>query len=220
MNFSTGSTSSRRLLVWTDLTGTPSTTMASNTNLNNGNVIRTNPRINTGDMSANVTLPRSMLYNAGTGQSATAIYVLATTDSTNFVQPTATDNGTMRKDTPLISSITLSVTGMPVYSARKSLVIDDADAEQGWVSLLNISDSDISTKGLYLSDGDDSNSYDYFFLWQMPSAVVKSGESVLINTSENDTGLKRLQTGFNLKSGGSLRLVDADGEILSLFKVG
>jgi hypothetical protein len=65
------------------------------------------------------------------------------------------------------------------------------------IRISNDTDNAISGKGLYLSD--DTND---LFKWQMPSIIVRSGESILIRSSDDGTTqvLKRAQVNFNITS--------------------
>jgi len=122
--FSSGSPSPRRILVWTDLTGTPDTALVRNSNINAGRIVRSESAVAQGDTSVRLTIPRAMLYDSGSGQFATVIYVLSTTNSTNFdEQPTGpSPSGIYRTDlTDLISNITLSVTGLPQYGITRHI---------------------------------------------------------------------------------------------------
>jgi len=82
----------------------------------------------------------------------------------------------------------------------------------GYIELHNPTDTAITTKGLYLSNDDDDP-----FLWQMPSLIVRGGETFRIRTQSNNTCevLKRIDVNFDLNEGDVLQLVDVNGEVIS-----
>jgi hypothetical protein len=80
-----GNTSSRRVLVWTDLSAEDGEdvgdiSFATTDRIIAGKVAITEPRVNSSDMTANVTVPKEMLFNPATGRTATAVYVIITAD--------------------------------------------------------------------------------------------------------------------------------------------
>jgi len=85
-----------------------------------------------------------------------------------------------------------------------------------WIEIHNPTEKTVSTKGLYLSD---SNSD--FRKWQMPSMIIRAGETVVIKNNHNDSTdtLKRAQSNFSLEMGERLRLCNANGEVLSFVEV-
>jgi hypothetical protein len=122
--FSPGSPSARRILVWTDLTGAPDTEFVRQSNINSGAIVRSDSGIAQGDTSVRLTIPRHMLFDSGSGKFATVIYVLATTNSTNFhEQPTEPGaSGIYRNDlTTVISNMTISVTGLAQYGITRHI---------------------------------------------------------------------------------------------------
>ena len=70
----------------------------------------------------------------------------------------------------------------------------------------------ISTKGLFLSDDDED-----LFKWQMPSFIMRAGESILIRSTDDSTTivLKRATTNFDVALSERVSLTDARGNVLS-----
>ena len=87
-------------------------------------------------------------------------------------------------------------------------------AERYQIKITNVSDVAISTKGMYLTDNND------LFQWQMPSFIIRQGEYILINGTENDfdSVLKRAKTNFNVALIERLLLTDATGNVLSVWE--
>jgi len=78
------------------------------------------------------------------------------------------------------------------------------------IEISNISDETISTKGLYLTDDNDD-----LFKWQMPSFIIRAGETLIINDINKHAVTvpihKRAEVNFDVKSAEVLRLTSADG---------
>ena len=91
-----------------------------------------------------------------------------------------------------------------------------AVAENGYIEICNLADKAISTKVLYLSNDDED-----YFLWQMPSVIIRPNDTVRIKDSENNSNgfLKRMQTNFELNIGEDLRLIDSEGNVLTVVDV-
>jgi hypothetical protein len=99
----------------------------------------------------------------------------------------------------------------------------------GWLEITNPADNAVSTKGLYLSaspscdfylDCLDCEDIDYF-QWQMPSVIIRAGQTVRIRADSNtiDVALKRMNTNFNIDFDDKIRLTCAKGEVISIFEV-
>jgi hypothetical protein len=233
-----GAPSGRRILVWTDLTGEPNTSMVSSSNINASRVIRTESGISQGDTSVRLTIPRHMFYDSGSGQFATMLYVVATTNSTNFhEQPTGEgSSGIFRTDlTDVISNITISVTGLPVWreggfppvtttpttpsttpTTPPEPISGDFEIAAvigGVILIRNTTDRLQTTRGLSLS-----NSSANLRQWRMPSLIVQPGATVQITTGTIVPDLKRSQANFMIAPGQQLRITDAQRNVISLFE--
>jgi hypothetical protein len=215
-----GSPSARRMLVWTDLTGEPNTAMVTQSNINASRVVRSDSSIAAGDTSVRLTIPRSMFYDSGSGQFATVIYVLATTNSTNFhEQPTAASQGIYRTDlTEIISNITVSVTGLPVYDGDDIIVIPPSleitavNTASGWIEIRNNTDELLTTRGMTLTNSADLR------LWRLPATVVRPGGTLRITTvGSTADSLKWGRANFAVAGGQRVRLVNADRSVMSTF---
>ncbi|MCL1789503.1 MAG: hypothetical protein FWG33_04020 [Oscillospiraceae bacterium] len=220
--FPEGSPSNRRLWAWTDLTGTASTTMATESNLNSGRVARTDPRVNTGDKSAKIKVPLSMFYDSGSGKFATKVYILASTDNSNPTQPTESSQGNMRDDLPqLITSMTLSMTGLLNIPLTDSLSISAVSPAEHLIEIHNPTDKVISSKGFYLTIYDNPDNKEETFLLPLPNFIIRPGTKIVIRIGDNKTAsdIKRMNTNFTLSDRNRLQLKDATGETLWLFDV-
>ena len=74
----------------------------------------------------------------------------------------------------------------------------------------------VSTRGFYIS-----NDYDDLFKWKMPSAKIRTGQTVRVTLTGNiaDVALKRMQTDFVLTLADSLWLTDGNGNVISMYEV-
>jgi hypothetical protein len=163
-----------------------------------------------------------MLYDSGSGQLATRLYVVATTNSTNFhEQPTSAESpGIFRTDlTEIIAGMTLSVTGLPVWEDSgggdipETFVIMSA-ADGGSIQIQNTTENPLTTRGLYLTNSSNSR------LWRMPAMIVRAGGTINIITNDSDNpAMKRGRANFNVNSGQRIRLTDSRGNNLSVFEV-
>jgi hypothetical protein len=89
-------------------------------------------------------------------------------------------------------------------------------ANGGWLEIHNPTDQAISCKGLYLSNyGQDLR------MWQMPSVIIRSGQTVRVRANSNnvDAVLKRMTTNFDIDVGSTIYLSDSSGQIISVFEV-
>jgi len=86
----------------------------------------------------------------------------------------------------------------------------------GWLELHNPTDTAISCKGMYLS-----NNQENMYLWQMPSVIIREGQTVRIRANSNSTCavLKIMTTNFNFTHGDTLYLTTAAGEILHSYQI-
>jgi hypothetical protein len=204
--FSPGSPSGRRLLVWTDLTGEADTAMVTQSNINAGRVARSDSGISQGDTSAAISIPRSMLYDSGTGRLATVIYVVATTNSTNFhEQPTeAVSSGIFRTDlTDVISRMELSVTGLPVWEEDLSSIFEIMGVSATGFLIRNATDEPLLLRGTYLSNTANPR------LWRLPAMTIPAGETVSVSQKHGEI--------FPILPGQQIRLTDMSGSLLSTF---
>jgi hypothetical protein len=96
---------------------------------------------------------------------------------------------------------------------------------QKLIEIRNTSDKTVSTRGLYISDkahcGDfkcDDCDIKNLFKWQMPSFIIRAGQSIIINDINNHTVsvpiLKRAKVNFDVTSAEMLRLNTAVGKSL------
>ena len=85
--FTVAHNSSRRIAVWSDLSGTAAEigdyTFATPANFDAGRVVWTDPVLASGSTSASVTIPKALLYNETTRRAATALYIIFVTDNRN-----------------------------------------------------------------------------------------------------------------------------------------
>ena len=81
----------------------------------------------------------------------------------------------------------------------------------GWIKLYNPNAENASTRGLYLTDGEEN-----LTRWELPSHTIKAGEELLIVMNNNKTSdaLMQYQANFSLKAGETLILSDGEGNIL------
>ncbi|MCL1902842.1 MAG: fibronectin type III domain-containing protein [Oscillospiraceae bacterium] len=86
------------------------------------------------------------------------------------------------------------------------IIIDDI------IELHNPTENTLFTKGLYLSDNEDD-----LLKWQMPSVIIRAGESVRVVTDGNniDIVLKRMKTEFESAQNDRVYLTDATGRAVS-----
>ena len=81
----------------------------------------------------------------------------------------------------------------------------------GWIKLYNPNSEPISTRGLFLTDGEEN-----LKRWELPSYTIKPREELLIVMKNNKTNdaLMQYQTNFSLKAGETLILSDSEGSVL------
>ena len=84
------------------------------------------------------------------------------------------------------------------------------------IEIHNLTNNAILCKVLYLSDDVDN-----LFKWQMPSAIIRAGQTINIKANDNNTFnvLKRMQTNFYFNVGETVSLTDAKGNIISWVEV-
>jgi len=119
------------------------------------------------------------------------------------------------------STVRLTFEKCPDFAQNGDLRIDMVKAESynstasDWIEIFNPTDRAISTKGLYLTDNTGSGESN-IAKWQMPSLVVRAGETVRIITSGNieHDSLKRMQTNFNIGLTERLRLTKSNGDTI------
>jgi len=79
--------SSRRIAVWTDLSGAAGEigdyTFATSANLDSGRVVWTNPVLGSGSTSASLKIPKELLYDEASEKTATEVYLIFVTDNRN-----------------------------------------------------------------------------------------------------------------------------------------
>lgn len=85
-----------------------------------------------------------------------------------------------------------------------------------WIELYNSNSSDVTTKGLYLSDD-----VLQLNMYRIPTAIVKSENTIIIVCKNNSeiSSLKKMQTNFSLKTGETLYLSDENGKIISQVEI-
>ncbi len=81
----------------------------------------------------------------------------------------------------------------------------------GWIKLYNPNSEPISTRGLFLTDGEET-----LKRWELPSYTIKPREELLIVMKNNKTNdaLMQYQANFSLKAGETLILSDSEGSVL------
>ncbi len=99
-----------------------------------------------------------------------------------------------------------TVSDVPLYIS-KVYTAGDAD----WIELYNPNDTDISTKGMYLTDNEE-----ILNKWAIPTINIKAGEvlTIVCKNNKDSSSLLKVQTNFNLKTGETLILSDASGKII------
>jgi hypothetical protein len=90
------------------------------------------------------------------------------------------------------------------------LLIEIAD---GIITIKNITNNAISTKGLYFSDSDSE-----LFKWQMPVFIIRPNQSIQIISDDynGQSQLKRGKTNFDMSSVESIYLTTATGDFVRL----
>jgi len=85
--FTVAHNSSRRVAVWSDLSGTAAEigdyNFATPSNFDAGKVVWTDPVLATGSTYASIKIPRALLYNESTNRAASQIYIIFVTDNKN-----------------------------------------------------------------------------------------------------------------------------------------
>jgi len=85
--FTVAHNSSRRVAVWTDLSGAAGEigdyTFATAANLDSGKVVWTHPVLGSGSTSASLKIPKALLYDEASKKAATEIYLIFVTDNKN-----------------------------------------------------------------------------------------------------------------------------------------
>jgi hypothetical protein len=101
---------------------------------------------------------------------------------------------------------------------KDDLYIRDVAFDNTHIEICNPTNRTISTKGLYLS-----NDTDDLFLFQIPSVIVRPNTYVFVKVNleiaPDDYILKRMKTNFAVNTGDTLRLVSANGDILSEYMI-
>jgi hypothetical protein len=96
----------------------------------------------------------------------------------------------------------------------ESLVISTVNPTEngGWLEISNPTAYTATTKNLYLANDDDD-----LFLWQMPTLIIRAGQTVRVAMNSNSTCdvLKRLRTNFDISDGQTVRLSDVRGNVWS-----
>jgi hypothetical protein len=88
---------------------------------------------------------------------------------------------------------------------KTDLYISTVNVTEGYIELTNPTDTAISTKGLYLSNNEDD-----LYMWQMPVVIISPDVPIQIRMySNNNQGLKRMQTNFDLEDDDMVWLTDA-----------
>jgi hypothetical protein len=232
INFSPPATATRRILVWTDLSlsSPPHTNLVTSSNISNNRILRLNPRLSGTNHSTSMSIPLSMLFNANTGQFASKIYVLSTTDSTNYDRQPGHAESIYRHDpSDVISTATITVTGLPSFNdgnpptddppTDDPTTVEDKlfsiQQSNSFIELTNITEHTLTTRGLYLTNTND------VFLWQMPSVVIRPNEKIIIGslTHEATQQVKWKRTNFDMTAGQTVRLIDGKGNTLSQLTV-
>ena|GEM_PF-6372178 len=100
------------------------------------------------------------------------------------------------------------------YEEISIFIVEDGDSGNYFIEVLNNTDSAVSTKGMYLTDD-----WEDLFKWQMPSFIIRPGESISIRDIENNVTpvLKRAVTNFDVSQAEMVCLTDATGEVLSVW---
>ncbi|MCL2037256.1 MAG: hypothetical protein FWG83_07745 [Oscillospiraceae bacterium] len=85
--------------------------------------------------------------------------------------------------------------GVVRYADNDAINPLSLDVVSGVIVVHNNTDSPISTRGLYISDDEEDP-----FKWQMPSFIIRPGQSILIRGSDNDVTaiLKRAEVNFDV----------------------
>jgi hypothetical protein len=117
----------------------------------------------------------------------------------------------------IISSITLSVSGLPVWTDDNIEVESDFEIVSATVDVIeirNVSDRALTTRGLYLT-----NSSANLRLWRMPAMNLQPGEVVRIVLNDETPAMKRTRAGFTVIRGQTVRLSDVHRNVLSYLEV-
>ncbi len=128
--------------------------------------------------------------------------------------PTITVKSSMADDYGLV---TVSLYVKKVVSDTSIYVSELYTAGNGdWIEIYNPTSETINLNGLYLSD-DELNMQ----RWAMPSVEIKPGEvfTVVCKNNSEKSALKKYQTNFSLKTGETLYLSDAEGNVISSVSV-
>jgi hypothetical protein len=120
-----------------------------------------------------------------------------------------------------LAKLDSALSGSPVLPSTsamlsESLVISTVNPTEngGWLEISNPTAYTATTKCLYLSNDDDD-----LFLWQMPSLIIRAGQTVRVAMNSNSTCevLKRLRTNFDIVDGDTVRLSDVRGNVWSVW---
>jgi hypothetical protein len=176
--------------------------------------------LNTRPVSAGNTLRGSYWFNSGSTVTITAKpypgYVVA-----NVTGATAVAGQHNTYSVSSGGSVSITFAKDPNDTPR----INALQARRGnWIEVTNFSDQKLSTKGLYLSDGNNN-----FFKYRIPGIIIKPGETILFWTSSNTYSPalsntpghlhKRSNVGFGINFGERLRLTRHDGEVIQLVEI-
>lgn len=130
-------------------------------------------------------------------------------------------NGTTYTDREITIDSSMAKKGKITINARseKTTLADEllyisevyTGGDADWIELYNPNDTDVSTRGLYLTDKEDE-----LTRYKIPTVNVKPHSTLTIvcknNKSENT--LMKMQTNFSLKTGETLILSNESGDIL------
>lgn len=130
-------------------------------------------------------------------------------------------NGTTYTDREITIDSSMAKKGKITINARseKTTLADEllyisevyTGGDADWIELYNPNDTDVSTRGLYLTDKEDE-----LTRYKIPTVNVKPHSTLTIvcknNKSENT--LMKMQTNFSLKTGETLILSNENGDIL------
>lgn len=100
-----------------------------------------------------------------------------------------------------------------VEKENSSLHIDFVEIEGNYLlEIKNLTNKVIFTKGLYLTDDEDD-----LFQWQMPSIVIRAGQSIRIVVTDDSSlepFFKRARSNFDMNAADNLFLTNAAGEVM------
>jgi hypothetical protein len=126
-------------------------------------------------------------------------------------------------DVSSASSVRLFFKKCPDFFANGSISIQTVKAQSynsqasDWLELHNPTGRAVSTRGLYLTESNNTNDK-----WQLPSFIIPPNQTIRIKTSGNESSdfIKRAQTNFNMGLAERLRLTKSDGsEVKELQRV-